>query len=176
MYNNLSGAKTYLAESTDYSMKYLREYHQTQLVLIHHSALRSLLNEFIERCEKHNIYLELNVIGKIDTLPIPQIDLIRSLSILLNNAFDASLKEDEPYIQLTLKKDKVVWFFQVENFISQTVDIYHILAKKNTKEKGHSGLGIPIIRKIAKKYPMMTFDFQVRSNRFIASLQFIEEK
>lgn len=172
--DDIPGAKKYLAELIDSSTNYLRDYQHTQLVSIHNSALKVLIAKFSERCKMNNINFELCIYDDLKYLPIPQIDFIRVLSNLLNNAFDASINEDAPYVHLTIKRNEQFCIFQIENSYTTKIDLKKIRKKGVSTKRDHSGLGISNLNKIAKKYPIMNYNFEIRSQKFLVTLSFLE--
>lgn len=168
---DIEGAKEYLADLTDTTSDYLNEYRHTQLITIDNAALRGLITRFIEKCRENNIYSELIVEDKGAPIPINQIDLLRVVSILINNAFEASLSETSPHIQIIINNDRDSWRFQIENIVTTNIDTTKILNRNYSTKEGHSGLGLSNLNKVLNKYPSANFQIQVRSEKFIASIE-----
>lgn len=169
--NDIQGAKEYLAELTETTADYLTSYHHSQLITIHNAALRGLISKFIEKCRENNIYFELIVDDQGEPLPFNQIDLLRVVSILINNAFEASLNEKNPYIHIVLTNSQDFWSFKIENAVTSTVDVTKILTKNFTTKEGHTGLGLSNLNKVLKKYPNANFQLQLKSEKFIVSIE-----
>ena len=174
--NDIQGAKEYLSELTEVTSDYLEDYHHSQTIAIHNAALRGLISKFIEKCKKNNIYFELIVNDQGDPIPFNQIDLLRIVSILINNAFEASLDEPNPYIHIVLTNDQDFWNFKIENAVTSKVDVTKILNKNFSTKEGHTGLGLSNLNKVLKKYPNTNLQFQVRSETFIVSIEIPKRK
>lgn len=104
-------------------------------------------------------------------MPFNQIDLLRVVSILINNAFEASLNEKNPYIHIVLTNSQDFWSFKIENAVTSTVDVTKILTKNFTTKEGHTGLGLSNLNKVLKKYPNANFQLQLKSEKFIVSIE-----
>lgn len=168
---DIQGAKNYLKELTSHSSSYLKEYRHAQLITIHSTALRGLLNEFINRCQSNNIPVELNIDDEGVPLPIGQIDFLQATSILLNNAFEASLEEKNPYIQFSLENKANYLEVQIENTVTKAISIHESITKNFSTKEGHSGIGLTNLNKIMEKYTEADFQLQVIENQFIAVIE-----
>ncbi|MGM0168647.1 two-component system, LytTR family, sensor histidine kinase AgrC [Enterococcus sp. AZ135] len=168
---DIKGAKEYLAELTETTADYLKDYHHSQLVSIQSAALRGLIARFIEKCRENGIYFELIVEDQGHPIPINQIDLLRIVSILTNNAFEASLDERNPYIHIMVTNNQELWAFKIENAVTKSVDITKILNKNYSTKDGHTGLGLSNLNKVLKKYSNANFQLQVKSEKFIVSIE-----
>lgn len=150
---DLEGAKDFLLQTLKDSEDYFKEYRYNQLAEIQNAAIRGVLTDFIHRCERHHIYLELKINNQDVGLPISQIDLVRSISIVLNNAFEATINEPKKYIYIELRNTLTHWQMTVTN--PSTIDSPSIatLVQKNFSTKdNHSGLGLYQLQKISHKY------------------------
>lgn len=168
--DDVHGAREYLADLTKTTAEYLNDYHHSQLITIHNAALRGLISRFIEKCRENDIYFELIADDQGDPIPFNQIDLLRVVSILINNAFEASLDERNPYIHIILINTQELWAFKIENTVTSTVEVTKILTKNYSTKDGHTGLGLSNLNKVLKKYPSISFQLQVKSKKFVVSI------
>lgn len=76
-----------------------------ELINLRHSALKSLLYWKIGQAQQAGISLKLEIQDKICELALNQLDLIRLMSILMDNAIEAAKEALRPNIHLALIKD-----------------------------------------------------------------------
>ncbi|MEO1772249.1 GHKL domain-containing protein [Candidatus Enterococcus ferrettii] len=147
------GAKEFLDQTIQDSDNYLQEYRFVQLASIKNAAIRGLLSDFVKRCDSREVYLELKIKDQGNPSPISQIDLVRSVSIVLNNAFEACLLEQDQYVYITLENTSAQWQLEVKNPsttpISNTADL---MMKNYSTKQNHNGLGLYNLKKITNKY------------------------
>lgn len=150
---DLSGAKDYLLQTLADSEDYFKEYRYKQLAEVRNAAIRGVLSDFINHCEEDHIYLELKIFDQGTDLPISQIELTRSISIVLNNAFEAAVMEPQKYIYVELQNTATNWQMTVTNpsTLNQS-NITTLLQKNYSSKKNHSGLGLFQLNKISRKY------------------------
>lgn len=172
---DLTGAKDFLDQTLQDSENYLQEYRFVQLVSVQQAAIRGLLADFVKRCDANNIYLELKIKDPAGTIPISQIDLVRSVSIVLNNAFEACMVEQDKYIYITLENTSAQWQLEVKNSSSSTIPNTANLMKKNFSTKqNHHGLGLYNLKKISNKYANFFPIIQNEPEQFTIRLNIIK--
>lgn len=164
-------ASTYLASIINYSKHFTDVSYHTQLSTINIPAVQGLLLNFFEKSSilKIPFHFFTNQSISYFDLPINLIDFIRCLSILLDNAVEASSEIENPLIQLTIIREKESLFIEVKNKLDAPVAIEHIFKNNFTTKKGHQGKGLLIFIKLLKQYQKTTYSFSTENNFFIAS-------
>lgn len=168
---DLQGAEQFLDQMIEDANPYLKHYHYSQITHIQNTAIRGLFTEFIKECEGKGITLTLVLedIGYVP--PIPLIDFVRSLSILLNNAVEAVEEANDKQIQLTFKNTKKCLVFEIANpLMDQGLELAALCKKGQTTKADHSVIGLWNIRKMMRKYPNYLFTINQKEKYFIARL------
>ena len=77
----------------------------TRLSLIKDTAIKSILSAKIIDAESKNIDISIEVTSRIDNFPIKTLDLVVILSVLLDNAIEASLFAKQPQIIIAILEE-----------------------------------------------------------------------
>ena len=113
------------------------------------SVADTLVNLKRSVAEKHHIAFMVH-----GTLPqklvVENMDLSNILGNLLDNALEASLKEQDGYIELTMKQEKNFLIINVRN---KCIDALEKEIDKSTKENpAFHGIGLKSVKRAIKKY------------------------
>ncbi len=164
--NDLPGAQDFLEQTILDSEHYLQEYRLVQLAAIKNAAVRGLFSDFIKKSDQHGIYLELKINDQDESIPLSQIDFVRAISIVLNNAFEATLLEKEKYVYLTLENTAAQWQLEILNPLTKKTEAAKIAEKNFSTKSGHSGLGLYTLNKLSNKYSNFFWEAQIKPNQF----------
>lgn len=164
-------ASEYLSSIINYSKSLTEINYYTQISTINIQAVQGVLLNFFEECSKQNIPVQFFTNQRISyfDLNIVLIDFIRCLSILLDNALEASTEIENPLIQLTIIRKNDTIFVEVKNKSDTPVAIENIFKNNFTTKKEHQGKGIPIFVKLLKQYRKVRYSFSREHGFFIAS-------
>ncbi|WP_430602303.1 two-component system, LytTR family, sensor histidine kinase AgrC [Enterococcus sp. DIV0724b] len=171
-------ARNYLSTIIDYSKDLTETNHYTQISKINIPPIQGLLLNFFEKCSKENVPVHFFVdqlISDFD-ITIHLVDFIRCLSILLDNAFEASINTEKPLISLHFENRSTGIYIEVKNKSNGPILIEKALKNNFTTKKGHQGNGLPILIKLLKQYPKTTYSFQWKNNFVIASFSLPEKR
>ncbi len=107
-------------EEPEEALKYLRQVNEDLNVLSKSlktgcPAVNALLMAKAEECRQRGIRLQTDTVGVIEALPIPEWELCRVLSNLIDNAADALDRTRKGQIQVTLEKREDAFCFSVGN-------------------------------------------------------------
>ncbi|MHC5280207.1 GHKL domain-containing protein [Listeria kieliensis] len=148
-------------------------FHQNETALLKLGVppIQGLLKLYMEKLDQYNIPYALVVPDTINYVGIDLIDFIRSFTILLDNAFEASLNVPEPFIQVKLTHLDGHLAVVVENQIDPAVaiDTDRVTKKSFTTKAGHKGRGLGILFKIMDRYDNAEAGIQVDKSKFTAS-------
>lgn len=172
--DNLCGAKQFLTDVLQDSAQYFDNYHFLQLTTVSNPAVKGLLLDFIARCKEKNIPVTLEINDAGQAIPIPLIDFLRCLSIVMNNALESTQSLSKPgKIQLSYYTDTKDIRFLVKNSVIKKPDITQILKKGSTSKVDHEGLGLPFIQKMSKIYSCFDFFISSTDSEFSVLLHFM---
>lgn len=164
-------ASTYLSSIINYSKSFTETNYYAQISTINIPAVQGLLLHFFEKCANLKIPVQFFTDQNISDfdLTINLVDFIRCLSILLDNAVEASVAAEKPLIQLTMIHKNQDLFIEVKNKSEAPIVIEKIFKNNFTTKKGNQGKGIPIFVKLLKQYRKVTYSFSRENNFFVAS-------
>ncbi len=134
--------------------------------------LEIILNTVLEKCEKNNILLEMNV----EDFPmqfISDIDITTIFSNLFDNAVDAcmELSKSQRKIHFVLKKQIGLIVIRITNSCKDTdTNAFHF---HHSTKANHSGIGLSNVKKSVKKYDGV-LSIQQEKNQFCVSVTFNE--
>lgn len=168
--NDLSQAQSYLDSIVQYSTPLTNENFNAQISPVNVLSVQGLLINFFESCHKKDIavYFSANEhISELD-ITINLIDFIRCLSILLDNAAEASLNEEAAAIYIQFEKNNQQLIVDVRNTFNGTIALNKILKNNFTTKKDHQGKGLHIFTKILKQYENAAYSFEKDQEFFIA--------
>lgn len=155
--------KKYFGKLTSYSETHLFDETSSfsaTLPLLKNTALKSLIISKADRAHLLGIDFNCDVTGSIDLLIVNEIDIIRIVSILLDNALEATQNQTNPTINLCLDSfGSQGYDIIVQNTLSaeDTTDINNWLKiGYSSKGKGH-GHGLSIVIKLINDNPNMQF-------------------
>lgn len=141
--NKYEEIKAYLAQESEIVDKKLF------LFKTGNSAADTIVNVKSSYAMKHNIVFMVHAKLK-ENLAISDIDIATILGNLLDNAIEASLQEENPYIEIDMKMEKHFLIFKIRNRCTEFVDIE--LGKTNKENMQFHGIGLKSVSRTVKKY------------------------
>ncbi|EOH96802.1 hypothetical protein UAW_01760 [Enterococcus haemoperoxidus ATCC BAA-382] len=168
--NNIEQARAYLTSITNYSSSLTSENFVSQISIVNILPVQGLLINFFEQCKKNNIAVYFSANQQLSELDISidLIDFIRCLSILLDNAVEASLGKNSASIHVTFEKKKQRLVVEVSNPYEGELILSNVLKKNFTTKKNHQGKGLYIFTKLLKQYEDAHYSFKQDNDAFIA--------
>ena len=120
-----------------------------QEVFISNSVINYIVNDKKEICNSNNIVFDVNVIGRIQEKDSNNVGVI--ISNLLDNAIEASKREEQKHIVLNLEVQMGLYNISVKNKISQSVlsNNPKLISRKNNPNM--HGLGLNSVKYMANK-------------------------
>ncbi len=164
---NLEKAKSYLE-------KIIGNCNSENELLSHikESGLKALLVFKIAMIERKNIDFELVVDEDIENTIIPSEDLCQIVGIFLDNAIDAAVQSEEPYITMSiLKNEKDLAIIIMNSTNNEDIDTEKIYQKGYSSKGEGRGFGLHIVDEIVKKYKELNLQTRVEDGLFIQELR-----
>lgn len=134
--------------------------------------LKSLvLTKSIFAIEK-KVEINIEIPQKIEKVPIDIIDFSRLIGILMDNAIEASIECENPFINLAvLELSSNNLLIVIENSFEGEVDLSNIyLYNFSTKDKSR-GLGLKTVNEILSKYPNILLNTRIENENFIQEIE-----
>lgn len=143
---------------------------------IKESGLKALLVFKIAMIERKNIDFELVVDDDIQNTIIPSEDLCQIIGIFLDNAIDAAIQSEEPYITMSILKNENELDVIIMNSINdEDIDTEKIYEKGYSSKGEGRGFGLHIVDEIIKKYKELNLQTRVEDELFIQELHITDK-
>lgn len=130
------------------------------------SVIDTIVNTKQSIAEKKNILFIVNVDIPADIV-ISDMDMANILGNLIDNAIEASDKEEKPYIDITIKQEKSFLIINIKNKCTNIIELDDIKTKKLNPE--FHGIGLKSVRSIVKKYDGQIL-LNIKNKEFIANI------
>ncbi|WP_164682980.1 sensor histidine kinase [Streptococcus hyointestinalis] len=131
------------------------------LAYITDDALKSLIATKIFDAKKRGIDVQLDIPDKVDKPDnMALLDVIRLISILIDNAVEAALRAEHPQIMLNIHEDKDDYTIVISNSTKEErTPIAYLSGNGYTSKKsGEHGIGLVTIKRFKDKYPQLSVE------------------
>lgn len=118
---------------------------------IHVSEIKSLISAKLMIARQNNIDIQVEVVEPIVAINADLLNLIRVISVLLDNAIEGALETAKPWIRTAIIKEEGTVVIIIENSIPEIVNIRKISEKGYSSKGTGRGLGLYTVQKILKK-------------------------
>ncbi|SPP28236.1 sensor histidine kinase [Brochothrix thermosphacta] len=137
--------------------------------------LYSVLQTKLAQSENYGIVTRFYAPTPVYSVTMPMIDLIRCVSILMDNACEAAQKATEPTLTVTLTQDDEKLYLQVENTIAanQPLDIKQMMTNGYSTKGTNRGKGLANLAKIVKRTPGADYSLTKTDNTFTLYLELV---
>lgn len=135
--------------------------------------LQGLLLNFLKDCEESGISTEVTLVPVPIALQVEVIDLVRGLSILLNNAYENTVILPPHLHRLTIvMKDSGEGQLSIiiTNPIEKKIEIEQILKKGYSTKEGHKGIGLNYLKRITSDDSHLHLYLRQTKRAFFAEL------
>lgn len=135
--------------------------------------LQGLMLNFLKDCEENDISVEMNLVPVPIALQVEVIDLVRGLSILLNNAYENTVILPPHLHSLTIvMKDSGEGQLSIiiTNPIEKKIEIEQILKKGYSTKEGHKGIGLNYLKRITSDDSHLHLYLRQTKRAFFAEL------
>ncbi|WP_445447464.1 GHKL domain-containing protein [Enterococcus lactis] len=161
---DISATKTILDDMENYSNKIV-DY--DQLLNIDNKMIRGLLKELQNEANKKNVSLKITIPTTVNFFNINTFDLVRLLSIIVNNAIEES-EEEHGEVSLTILKEnkkhtKIVCKNRIKK--NKVIDFNNLVKKNYTTKNSHNGLGLWNFKKISSQYKNLVYKFTLNKDK-----------
>ncbi|HHQ2494278.1 TPA: GHKL domain-containing protein [Enterococcus faecium] len=167
-----------LTHLKDYSLEAIDDARHNPLKRISDPAVRGLFYHFMERANQSGISYDIQVLNIINNIKADYIDVLRLLSIALNNAIEHcdETRKEEP-INITVNQTKERFYFKIENSADMSSTSLAKLMKRGSSTKKNGGLGLYNFSKITDKYLNANYGIKYlkRTKMFVLELAIYEK-
>lgn len=167
--NDLDHASQQLNSIIDYSDSFLTPNLYRKIALVNTPSIQGLLTNFIKKCDNASIDLSLQVSQELSSSAMNLVDFIRCFSILLDNAYDATLVSQEKSISIEIEGDPDYITITVKNTYVENPEIalQDFFQNNFSTKENHQGKGLYIFSKIVASYKKATYRISKKDSFFI---------
>ena len=143
---------------------------------IEDSALRSLVAQSIVYARNNGVEFTLEVKDIITRLPIDLLDLVRIMSVLLNNAVEGSADSYKKQMEVAVIKMDIETVIVIQNSCKITMTPSEDLFTLGFSTKGRNrGLGLNNVKEILDKYDNIILETEMEDSTFRQIIRFKRE-
>ena len=143
---------------------------------IENPAVKSVLSAKLLEAQNKGIGISVEIDEPVRDLFIEVLDFITFLSILCDNAIEASLESEDPQLTLAMLQETNSLILIVENSTkAEKIDLARIFERDYSSKGEGRGLGLYKIQQLLEKYPKTTVSTKSSNYRFTQSLTFWKE-
>lgn len=153
----------------------IKNFDIARLSNIKNDAVKSVLSAKLIEAQNKGIDISVEVEEPIDVFQIEVLDFITILSILCDNAIEASQKAKNAKLSVALIKSERALVVVVENTTdAEKVDVTHLFERGvSTKGEGR-GLGLYNVQQILDRYPKCSISTRSTNYQFSQTITFIQ--
>ena len=143
---------------------------------IEDSALRSLIAQSIVYARNNGVEFTLEVKDTITNLQIELLDLVRIMSVLLNNAIEGSTESYKKQIEVAVIKMESETVIVIQNSCQVTPTHLENLFELGFSTKGENrGIGLNNVKEILDKYKNIILETEIENSTFRQVIRFKRE-
>lgn len=137
--------------------------------------LKSLISVKINYALEMNIQVNLEITEKIENVNMKNIDLVRIMGILLDNAIEACLECQKPSINFSIiKMDKDITFIVKNTYVKKDIDYSKLGLLGISSKDERRGTGLYNVKTILNGYDNVVMDTEYENGYFTQLLEIYE--
>ena len=140
---------------------------------IKNEAIKSILSAKLLEAQNRGISISVEIEEPVSNFRIELLDFITVLSVLCDNAIEATIKATSPRMTVVFINNDDSLVLIVENSIkSEKVDVSHIFARGYSSKGEGRGLGLHNVNSVLEKYPKSTITTRSANHLFSQTIRF----
>lgn len=148
----------------------LQQLELTKLARVEQPELKSLLSVKTLAAQRQSISVHLDIPQKISYIAIPSNELIRILSVLVDNAIEETVTSKQKILQIALFEMNDTQHIIVKNSLCATKELT-TMYRRNVSTKGQKrGIGLFSVQRMLKKHSNATLLTKMDENFFVQEL------
>lgn len=133
--------------------------------------IKSLLCSKLCSCQNKQIPFTLSIPKPVTHFPMDVLSLSQILGILLDNAMEAALQTEKPYLEIILLPQEKHIYIEIKNTtLPLTVPISELSRRGFSTKEGHTGLGLHTAQKLLAPLEHVQFSLEIQDTIFSAKL------
>ena len=164
--------RNYLEKISDFSENYFEsvasEYGQLSQIKV--ASLKSFLITKIYQAKQADLNLKLEVVGEVPNLEKEEVNLIRALGILIDNAIEAAIESEDKFIFMSISNLDRKIEFCIENSFADKLKIEQYLKSGKSSKGKNRGIGLANLEELIDENPEFKVDRYTEGQKFITIL------
>lgn len=134
--------------------------------------IKGLILAKISKAEMAGVDISIDVMEAIDKINIDLLDCCRILGILLDNAIEAAIEEEDGYVKFAIiRKKRSIIFVVINKYQNQKIQIYEMF-KDGVSTKGNGrGFGLSSLEDIIKRSNNIYQDTSIQDREFVQVIE-----
>lgn len=164
--------RNYLEKISDFSENYFEsvasEYGQLSQIKV--VSLKSFLITKLYQAKQADLNLKLEVVGEVPNLEKEEVNLIRALGILIDNAIEAAIESEDKFIFISISDLDRKLEFCIENSFADKLKIEQYLKSGKSSKGKNRGIGLANLEELIDENPEFKVDRYTEGQKFITIL------
>ena len=140
---------------------------------IKNDAIKSILSAKLLEAQNRGISISVEIEEPVSNFRIELLDFITVLSVLCDNAIEATIKATSPRMTVVFINNDDSLVLIVENSIkSEKVDVSHIFDRGHSSKGENRGIGLYNVNSVLEKYPKSTITTRSANHLFSQTIRF----
>lgn len=140
---------------------------------IKNDAIKSILSAKLLEAQNRGISISVEIEEPVSNFRIELLNFITVLSILCDNAIEATIKATSPRMTVVFINNDDSLVLIVENSIkSEKVDVSHIFDRGHSSKGENRGIGLYNVNSVLEKYPKSTITTRSANHLFSQTIRF----
>ncbi|MDT1951493.1 GHKL domain-containing protein [Carnobacterium divergens] len=129
--------------------------------------LKGLITGKLMDAMQNKVQITVEIPEQINSFPIPSLDLVRVIGIILDNAIEATVNTNNSFIRFAIIPIKNSQLVIVSNSCTNSTPPLHKIKKNGYSTKGDNrGIGLSNLDDLIAKYPIVSLDTKIENNCF----------
>ncbi|GAA0125272.1 sensor histidine kinase [Clostridium sp. ATCC 25772] len=134
--------------------------------------LKGIVSSKMIVAKEKGINLSIDVFDPIKEVKMNILDLCRVVGIILDNAIEASLQCEKPFLKLgIIKKKRSILIIVINNYKDVLPPISKLFLRGFSTKGANRGLGLSNLREVLDKYENVIFDIELNNGEFMQTLE-----
>ncbi|WP_163655512.1 GHKL domain-containing protein [Listeria sp. PSOL-1] len=160
-------ALDYIQKLTQYAEKSLEENIYTEISKITYFPVQGLLLKKVESIRSQGVIVQVTVGNYVNDIGINIFDFLRLLNIVIDNALEAAVESETPFIAIELDCAQSKLMVKVINSVKEgAIDFEKIMRNHYTTKQNHRGRGLHIMNQICSSYHNLSYGVSVKDKFF----------
>lgn len=150
----------------------MSDFKLNQLMNIKLPEIKSIISSKLTYAHEIGITVDIEIRDTVEQIPIDHIDLTRIVGIFLDNAIEAALETEHPWIAFVMyQQDSSTSILISNNFIDHGISSSDFNKLSVSTKGANRGIGLHNVSKLVEKYPATIWENEIKKDIFTQKLE-----